>query len=108
MARLRRARQYGMTYKVLLKRRKFMALDNARIQSFHREMHSKFRGTETGTLVPYLDKVFIVHKNVFWPGDDSKRTKPSARSGGHSTKPPANERPSFLSCDSSGASRIPI
>jgi release factor glutamine methyltransferase len=31
-----------------------------------------FRGTATGTIVPYLDKIFIVHQNVFWPGDDSK------------------------------------
>jgi release factor glutamine methyltransferase len=51
---------------------KIMPLDHAAVLAYHREMHSKFRTTETGTLVEYLDKVFVVHKNVFWPGDDSK------------------------------------
>jgi release factor glutamine methyltransferase len=51
---------------------KLMKLDQTAILSFHREMHAKFRATETGTLVEYLGKVFVVHKNVFWPGDDSK------------------------------------
>lgn len=49
-----------------------MKLDQTAVLSFHREMHAKFRATETGTLVEYLGKVFVVHKNVFWPGDDSK------------------------------------
>lgn len=49
-----------------------MTLDDTSIRAYHRKMHGMFRGTESGTLVPYLDKVFVVHKNVFWPGDDSK------------------------------------
>jgi release factor glutamine methyltransferase len=49
-----------------------MALDQAAVLAYHREMHAKFRTTESGTLVEYLDKVFVVHKNVFWPGDDSR------------------------------------
>jgi hypothetical protein len=49
-----------------------MKLDLAAIADFHREMHRKFRATETGSLVEYLGKHFVVHKNVFWPGDDSK------------------------------------
>jgi release factor glutamine methyltransferase len=49
-----------------------MKLDIAALSAFHREMHGKFRATETGTIVEYLGMEFVVHKNVFWPGDDSK------------------------------------
>ena len=49
-----------------------MKLDKIAILSYHRDMHAKFRATEAGTLVEYLGKVFVVHKSVFWPGDDSK------------------------------------
>src|ERR1700736_3204017 len=49
-----------------------MKLDIAAVTAFHREMHGKFRATETGSLVEYLGKQFVVHKNVFWPGDDSR------------------------------------
>jgi len=48
-----------------------MKLDHAAIRDYHREMHGKFRRTETGSTVEYLGKQFVVHKNVFWPGDDS-------------------------------------
>jgi methylase of polypeptide subunit release factors len=49
-----------------------MKIDIAAISTFHREMHAMFRATETGTVVEYLGKLFVVHNNVFWPGDDSK------------------------------------
>jgi methylase of polypeptide subunit release factors len=49
-----------------------MKLDIAAVSAFHREMHGKFRATETGMFVEYLGKKFVVHKNVFWPGDDSR------------------------------------
>jgi release factor glutamine methyltransferase len=48
-----------------------MPLDHAAIRAFHREMHEKFRLTDTGT-IDYLGTEFVVHKNVFWPGDDSE------------------------------------
>jgi release factor glutamine methyltransferase len=49
-----------------------MKLDVAAITAFHREMHGKFRATETGSIVEYLGKQFVVYKNVFWPGEDSR------------------------------------
>lgn len=49
-----------------------MKLDLAAVTAFHRDMHRKFRATETGSLVENLGKQFVVHKNVFWPGDDSR------------------------------------
>jgi release factor glutamine methyltransferase len=49
-----------------------MKLSSTNIAEFHREMHRKFRATESGLLVDYLGKQFVVHKNVFWPGDDSR------------------------------------
>jgi release factor glutamine methyltransferase len=49
-----------------------MTLDHAAIIAFHRQMHDKFRSTQSGTLINYLDHTFIVHQNVFWPGDDSR------------------------------------
>jgi release factor glutamine methyltransferase len=47
-------------------------VDETGVVGFHRHMHETFRGTETGTEVEYLGKTFVVHRNVFWPGEDSK------------------------------------
>jgi release factor glutamine methyltransferase len=46
-------------------------VDRAALEVYQRQMHDMLRATETGTIVEYLGKEFIVHKNVFWPGDDS-------------------------------------
>jgi release factor glutamine methyltransferase len=48
------------------------SIDHAALQAFHQHMHETFRATETGTVVEYLGKEFVLHRNVFWPGDDSR------------------------------------
>ena len=47
-------------------------VDETGVIGFHRHMHETFRATETGTEVEYLGKTFVVHRHVFWPGEDSK------------------------------------
>jgi release factor glutamine methyltransferase len=42
------------------------------VTAYHRHMHETFRATESGAVVEFLGKTFVVHRNVFWPGDDSK------------------------------------
>ena len=47
-------------------------IDHAALQAYHQHMHETFRSTETGAVVEYLGKEFVLHRNVFWPGDDSR------------------------------------
>jgi release factor glutamine methyltransferase len=47
-------------------------IDHAALQAYHQHMHDTFRTTEPGTVVEYLGREFVVHRNVFWPGDDSR------------------------------------
>jgi hypothetical protein len=47
-----------------------VTIDYSAIRAYHREMHEKFRMIGTGT-IEYLGMEFALHRNVFWPGDDS-------------------------------------